>query len=359
MTTQTKPDMTVARTAAKEMTYQPYGAADNVRLSIDIVKNLIAVPTRSGKTCSDNDAIKFMMMCQSRRLDPFSGDAFLIGYDGQNGPEFSLITAHQAFLKRAELHPEYDGMKSGIIIAQDNGQVEEREGDFHFENEAVAGGWATVFCKNRKYPTTRRVRMARFNKGFAQWKADAAGMICKCAEADALRSTFPTMLGGLYMREEVDAAAFGIMVQPVERQKKPNLELPPAATTGPEPAQQQEQPPPEPAQEQPTPRRRSPKPAATQEQAVAEGVAAKTHEAPAAPAIPTTNEMVSKEIVIKFIADSGVTFDDFRDFLVSDGHVKDVDSFAEFSDVPAAVYGALHKNAAALAKLVKMFGKKG
>ncbi len=28
-------------------------------------------------------------------------------------------------------------------------------------------------------------------------------MICKCAEADALRSSFPTMLGGLYMKEEL------------------------------------------------------------------------------------------------------------------------------------------------------------
>jgi hypothetical protein len=32
-------------------------------------------------------------------------------------------------------------------------------------------------------------------------------MIVKCAEADALRSSFPTMLGGLYMREEVDLGA--------------------------------------------------------------------------------------------------------------------------------------------------------
>jgi hypothetical protein len=27
-------------------------------------------------------------------------------------------------------------------------------------------------------------------------------MICKCAEADALRASFLTMLGGLYLKEE-------------------------------------------------------------------------------------------------------------------------------------------------------------
>ena len=30
-------------------------------------------------------------------------------------------------------------------------------------------------------------------------------MIVKCAEADALRSSFPTMLGGLYLKEEIES----------------------------------------------------------------------------------------------------------------------------------------------------------
>jgi len=189
----------------KTMEYVPFGGRDKIKLTVKIIQELIAVPTRSGKTCSERDALRFMMMCQARGLNPFEGDAFLIGYDGTNGPEFSLITAHQAFLKRAEIHPEYDGMKSGIIVLADDGLTTlEHEGDFHLPGADVVGGWATVFFKNRTVPTTRKIRMARFNKGFAQWKADPAGMICKCAEADALRSSFPTMVGGLYLREEMD-----------------------------------------------------------------------------------------------------------------------------------------------------------
>src|SRR5256885_17207110 len=99
----------------KFVEFIPHGSEDKVKLSIAMVKNLIAVRTKSGATCSDNDAIKFVAMCQARRLNPFEGDAFLIGFDGTDGPQFSLITAHQAFLKRAELNAEYDGMKSGII----------------------------------------------------------------------------------------------------------------------------------------------------------------------------------------------------------------------------------------------------
>lgn len=188
----------------RAIAFVPYGASDQIKLSVKVVQNLIAVRTKSGKTCSDRDAIRFMMMCQAQRLNPFAGDAFLVGYDGKDGPSFSLITAHQAFLKRAELHPEYDGMESGIIILNEDGSITETEGDFHLKDQQIIGGWARVHFKNRKLPCYRRIRLARFNNGFAQWGVDPAGMICKCAEADALRSSFPTMLGGLFLRDEVD-----------------------------------------------------------------------------------------------------------------------------------------------------------
>lgn len=185
------------------MEFTPFGGQDKIKLTIRIIQNLVAVKTRSGATCSDNEAIKFMMMCSARRLNPFEGDAYLIGYDSREGATFSLITAHQAFLKRAELNPEYDGMQSGVIIKTEDGQIKEHEGDFYLTGDTVIGGWAKVFFKNRKQPMYKRVRLERFKKSFGIWVDDPAGMICKCAEADALRSSFPTMLGGLYLREEI------------------------------------------------------------------------------------------------------------------------------------------------------------
>lgn len=185
------------------MEYVPFGASDKIKLSISIIKNIVAVKTKSGKTCSDSDAIRFMMLCQARKLSVFEGDAFLIGYDGKDGPTFSLITAHQAFLKRAELNAEFDGMKSGVIVEED-GSLKELEGDFFYKGQKVVGGWATVFFKTRKYPIHRRIRLERFKKNFGVWLDDEAGMIVKCTEADALRSSFPTMLGGLYLKEELN-----------------------------------------------------------------------------------------------------------------------------------------------------------
>jgi phage recombination protein Bet len=187
------------------MEYVPFGSQDKVKLTIGIIKSMVAVKTRSGKTCSDVEAIKFMAMCQARRLNPFEGDAFLIGYDGKEGPTFSLITAHQAFLKRAEVNPEYDGMESGIIVRPKEGTTtEDVKGDFYDSaTHDVVGGWATVFFKNRTHPMHKRIRLERFQKQFGIWQEDPAGMICKCAEADALRSSFPTMLGGLFLQAEL------------------------------------------------------------------------------------------------------------------------------------------------------------
>lgn len=181
--------------------FVPFGAKDEVKLSIAIVKRLIAVKTKEGKLPNDEDCLRFIAMCKARRLNPFEGDAFLIGYDSREGPKFSLITAHQAFLKRAELNKEYDGMKSGIIVKRGEAMID-LEGDFYLPGDVVVGGWATVFFKNRSNPMSKRVRLERFKKGFGVWMDDAAGMICKVAEADALRSSFPTMLGGLYLQEE-------------------------------------------------------------------------------------------------------------------------------------------------------------
>jgi hypothetical protein len=52
---------------------------------------------------------------------------------------------------------------------------------------------------------TKRLKLSTFDKGRSLWKTNPEGMIVKCAEADALRSSFPQLIGGMYLREETDA----------------------------------------------------------------------------------------------------------------------------------------------------------
>lgn len=191
--------------------FEPYGSNDEIKLSVPLIRRYIAVPARdkdSGNEIqpSDEECVRFLMLCKARRLNPFEGDAFMVPFwDGRlRRHAWSLITAHSAFLKRAELHPTFDGMESGVIVQDKEGNVIERKGDFRLNTDTLLGGWAIVYQKGRTYPKVSRVRLATYKKEFGFWMQDPEGMICKVAEAGALRDSFPTQIGGMFLREEME-----------------------------------------------------------------------------------------------------------------------------------------------------------
>ena len=189
--------------AERTVEYVPFLGDEPIKLSIAMVLKYLCKPTRSGKLCTPEQALRFVMLCMARKLNPWEGDAFLVGFDGKDGPEFNLITAHQAFLKRAEANPMFDGMESGVVVVRGE-EVLELPGDLVHGSDTLIGGWAKVYRKDRAHPTYRRLKLATFNTGRSRWEKDPAGMIVKCSEADALRSTFPNTLAGLYAEGEMD-----------------------------------------------------------------------------------------------------------------------------------------------------------
>lgn len=205
MTTAVAPQTAVtAPKKSQEIEFIPMGDNTPIKLSLNIVKEYIAIPTKNKLLPDERECMRFLMLCRSRKLNPFEGDCFLMGYEGRDGiVTWSLITAHQAFLKRAEVHPEFDGFESGVIVREgEDGDIKDREGDFLYPGDILLGGWCTVHFKNRKHPMKRRLNVGTFKKAYGRWNDDAAGMIVKCAEADGLRSSFPTLLGGLYTDNE-------------------------------------------------------------------------------------------------------------------------------------------------------------
>jgi phage recombination protein Bet len=186
--------------------YIPFGGDTKIKLSFNFIRRWIAAKTKRGFEPGEQDVMKFLMVCKAKKLNPFDGDAYLVGYDTNDGPVFSTIVAHQAFLKRAETHPEFDGMESGVIVRQGD-EIKELVGDFFPGGSVLVGGWATVFFVNRRHPMTKRLKLSTYDKGRSLWKSNPEGMIVKCAEADALRSSFPQLIGGMYLREEVGASA--------------------------------------------------------------------------------------------------------------------------------------------------------
>lgn len=187
----------------RDVSFRVFGSDESIRLSIAIVRSTLVKPTKKGALPTDADMMKFIMICKAKGLNPYEGDAFLVGYDGFNGPEFSVISSHQSLLKRAEVNPEYAGIDSGVIVRDADGNIKDRDCDFMFEDDELLGGWATVYFKNERRPRKSRINLNIYAKDTKFWKGNPAGMIVKCAEADALRTSFPTKLGGLYITQEM------------------------------------------------------------------------------------------------------------------------------------------------------------
>ena len=153
---------------------------------------------------TDEEAYVFLQLCKARGLNPFLKDAHLIKYD--HVKPATIVVGKDAFMKRAEMHPAFNGIEAGIIIECKGGVLDEREGSFYLPSELtnIVGGWAKVHRKDRTVPTVARVAFSEYVglNGQGQpnkiWGSKPATMIRKVAIVQALREAFTFELGGCY-----------------------------------------------------------------------------------------------------------------------------------------------------------------
>lgn len=180
---------------------------DNITLDAETVKNYL---TNGNGEVTDKEVAMYVQLCKAQQLNPFLKEAYLIKYSDKQPA--SIVVSKDAFTKRAEAHPQYDGMKSGIIVMSKDGKITEREGAFHLPNESVVGGWARVYRKDKKTETYDSVAYDEYavkdsNGNInTMWRTKPATMIQKVAEVHALRKAFPERLSGMYVEEETDRA---------------------------------------------------------------------------------------------------------------------------------------------------------
>jgi phage recombination protein Bet len=143
----------------------------------------------------------FMELCRAQRLNPFLNEAYLVKFQGKPA---QIMVSHKALVKRAEQHPEYDGMEHGVVVMRDGQVHQEQRGAYYPEaGEVLLGGWAKVYRKDRRMPIYAERSFKSMNKGQANWKSMPDVMIDKCAQAAALREAFPDELRAMYVREEM------------------------------------------------------------------------------------------------------------------------------------------------------------
>ena len=153
---------------------------------------------------TDQETFMFLKLCQARNLNPFLKEAYLIKYSG--GSPATIVVGKDAFTRRAEEHPQFDGFKAGIIVKSGEG-LDYREGTFFMKGEELVGAWSEVFRKDRKHPFKSTVSRAEYDTGKSNWLKMPATMLRKVSLVQALREAFASEFSGMYDSSEMAADA--------------------------------------------------------------------------------------------------------------------------------------------------------
>lgn len=196
-----------AQKAELTVVYEANG--EKITLTPSIVQNFLV---GDSGTITLQEFKFFTELCKARKLNPFLKEAYCIKFGNQPA---QIVVGKDAILKRAIIHPDYDGMESGVIVQViETGEIIERKGTFYLNSEEkLVGGWAKVYRKNWKYPTFCSVsfdEVANKKKDGSlnsNWAGKGATMVEKVAKVRALRETFIEDLSGMYDADETNIPA--------------------------------------------------------------------------------------------------------------------------------------------------------
>lgn len=172
-----------------------YNVGDQeVKLSTTIVNNFLV----RGEKVTQREAVGFMMLCKARNLNPYTNEAYLVKFKDKA----QIIVGKEAFMRKAEINPSYEGHEAGLIVMR-NKEVVELPGTFKLESDQLLGAWAKVYVNNKKFPVYQSVSLKEYTTGKSTWNDKPCTMIRKVALVQALREAFPSDLGAMHTNEEL------------------------------------------------------------------------------------------------------------------------------------------------------------
>lgn len=143
----------------------------------------------------------FIYLAMKYKLDPFLKEIFFIP-----GNMKTVMTSRDGYLKIAQNHKSFEGIRSMAVRANDDFEVDlEHDTVKHKfgkgERGQIIGAWAIVYRKGRR-PVIAFADLSEYQGQTQPWKKYTSAMICKCAEVFALKRQFS--IDGLVTAEEMD-----------------------------------------------------------------------------------------------------------------------------------------------------------
>ena len=108
-----------------------------VKLTPELVRNYLVSGDKERVTTQE--VAMFINLCKYSGLNPWLKEAYCIKYGTEPA---TMVTGKEAFMKRAEAQPDFDGMQAGIIVVDADGEIQYRDGAFAVNGEQIVGGWA-------------------------------------------------------------------------------------------------------------------------------------------------------------------------------------------------------------------------
>lgn len=188
---------------------------EEVQLSRSLIKNYLV---NGNGAVTDQEVTMFLSLCKFQHLNPFLREAYLIKYGTSPA---TTVVGKDVLLKRAMRSEKFDGLSAGVIVINNDGKLEEREGTFVLDNETLVGGWAKVQIKGYAVPFYTSVSMKEYSTGKSNWLTKPATMIRKVAVAQALREAFPEEMSALYDASEMDKTVLDTAGQEIKLDETP------------------------------------------------------------------------------------------------------------------------------------------
>ena len=141
---------------------------------------------------SIQEIVMFINLCKYAGLNPWLKEAYCIKYGSEPA---TMVVGKEAFMKRAEKTPGFDGFEAGVIVLSGE-ELIYRKGTLKLPEETLVGGYAEVYRKDRSHSYRSEVSFeeyaARKKDGTlnSQWSKKPATMIRKVALVQALREAF-------------------------------------------------------------------------------------------------------------------------------------------------------------------------
>lgn len=177
----------------KEVSFEVNG--ESVRLTPNMIQQFL---TSGNGNITPQETMMFLNLCKYQHLNPFLKEAYIIKFGDSPA---QIITSKEAFMKRAESSPNYDGVSAGCIVLRSE-EIIYTKGAFILPTDNLVGAWADVKRKDRSEPHHVEIGLKEFSKGQSTWNTMPATMIRKTAIVNALREAFPESLGAMYTEDD-------------------------------------------------------------------------------------------------------------------------------------------------------------